>query len=445
MDIGLVGLAVMGENLVLNIRDKGYTVSVYNRTYSKTEDFVKRSGVPGYKNLIDFIQSLKRPRKIILMVKSGMPVDIFLEQLKEHLTNEDIVIDCGNSNFKDTIMRISKYKEYFHFAGAGVSGGEEGARHGPSIMVGSNAYVWNNLKDIFCSIAAKSDDGSCCRLMGPDGAGHFVKMVHNGIEYGMMQMISEIYMIMAQYKTNEEISKIFEQWDKGICKGYLIEICNKIFKSKDDKYVIDEIDDKAEQKGTGSWCSILSLETGQYLPIITASVYARIISSKKELREKYSSLFHSNRENNEEIIKSLESAYYCGMICCYYEGLTFIRSISDLYSWNINLKEVIMAWKGGCIIRTQYLNVLKNMNLNEEPFKDFIELVKEHIYDLRKVIIYSVQQEIPTPALSASISFLDGLKTKKSGANLLQAMRDFFGAHMVTRNGGDKEHLNWDR
>ena len=458
-DIGLIGLAVMGQNLVLNMADHGYAVAVYNRTASKTDEFLKgpASGkkILGFHELKDFVSSLKRPKRVMLMVKAGDPVDEFIDQLVPLLESGDIIIDGGNSHFPDSQRRYEALAEKgILFIGAGISGGEEGARHGPSIMPGGNPKGWPHVKEIFQSIAAKSDDGEpCCDWVGEGGAGHYVKMVHNGIEYGDMQLICEAYDLLKKSGSGD-LAKIFAHWNEGPLNSYLIEITAQIFgkKDTDGKLLVDKILDVAGQKGTGKWTAIDALDRGMPLTLIGEAVFARCLSALKEERveasKHYKSSAHSFGGNAEQISQAL----YASKIISYAQGFMLMRTASVENKWNLNFGSIALMWRGGCIIRSKFLGKIKQAydknpklaNLLLDPF--FIGEITGCIPAWRKVVSEGALMGVPLPFFSTALSFFDGYRSETVPANLLQAQRDFFGAHTyerVDQPRGKFFHTNW--
>jgi len=464
-DIGLIGLAVMGQNLVLNMNDHGYTVAVYNRTVAKVDDFLattaKGTNVIGTHSLEEFVQQLKRPRRIMLMVKAGEPVDEFIDLLLPHLEEGDIIIDGGNSLFTDTIRRCETLKvKGIIFLGVGISGGEEGARHGPSIMPGGNPEGWPHVKEIFQSISAKADGEPCCDWVGDAGAGHYVKMIHNGIEYGDMQLISEAYTLLKNGLglSAEEMHKIFEEWNKGDLDSYLIEITAKIFEVKDEDgtLLLDKVLDVAGQKGTGKWTVINSLDLGIPLTLISEAVYARCLSALKEQRVAASKLLQGPhcvyQGDRAELIQSIREALYASKIISYAQGFMLMQQAAQDYSWHLNYGSVALMWRGGCIIRSQFLGqikqafdknpMLKNLLLDEY----FLKEIAARQAGWRRAIIAAVELGIAVPCFSTALTFYDGYRTADLPANLLQAMRDFFGAHTYERNDqprGQFFHTDW--
>jgi 6-phosphogluconate dehydrogenase len=464
-DIGLVGLAVMGENLVLNMESHGFTVAVYNRTIEKVNNFVNGKGkgknIIGTKSIEDLVGSLKSPRKIMLMVKAGKPVDDFIELLIPHLDKGDIIIDGGNSHFPDTTRRTKYLEEKgLLYIGTGVSGGEEGALKGPSIMPGGSKEAWPQVKQIFQSIAAKVEDGTpCCDWVGENGAGHFVKMVHNGIEYGDMQLICEAYQIMKDLLglSYEEMYNVFKEWNEGELDSYLIEITRDILNYKDNgKPLVEYILDTAGQKGTGKWTVLASLDVGAPLTLIGEAVYGRTLSALKEERVEASKVLKGPKPkfdgNQKQFIDDLGKALYASKIVSYAQGYVLMKYAAKEYGWNLNYGGVALMWRGGCIIRSIFLGKIKEAfdknpdlsNLLLDPFfKDKIELSQEA---WRRVISASVTNGIWIPALSTALNYFDGFRNSRLPANLLQAQRDYFGAHTyerVDKPRGEFFHTNW--
>ncbi|SHF74743.1 6-phosphogluconate dehydrogenase (decarboxylating) [Bacteroides luti] len=470
-DIGLIGLAVMGENLALNIESKEWRVSVYNRTVAGVEEGVVEGFVSGrahgkkimgFNNIEDFVNSISQPRKIMLMVRAGNPVDELMEQLYPFLSPGDILIDGGNSNFEDTARRVreSEAKDIY-FIGAGVSGGEEGALHGASIMPGGSAGAWFEVRPILQSIAAKAEDGSpCCEWIGPGGSGHFVKMIHNGIEYGDMQLISEAYFIMKHLleASNEEMAAYFETWNEGKLKSFLIEITSKILKYKDagGDYLIDKILDTAGQKGTGKWSVINAMELEMPLNLIATAVFERNLSARKELRMEASSIYHREASQKtylaEELIKEIYSSLYASKLVSYAQGFNVLKYASDKYGWRLNLASIARLWRGGCIIRSAFLNEIAKAfeedrhlsNLLLAPyFKD--EIVSALPF-WKRLVAVAAKEELPVPAFSSALNYFYSLTTNNLPANLVQAQRDYFGAHTFERIDlprGVFMHENW--
>jgi 6-phosphogluconate dehydrogenase len=465
-DIGLIGLAVMGQNLVLNMNDHGYRVAVFNRTVSKVDDFInneaKGTQVMGAHSIEELVDLLKRPRRVMLMVKAGDTVDQMIEQLLPHLEKGDIIIDGGNSHFPDTNRRTKALADKgILFIGTGVSGGEEGARFGPSIMPGGNPQAWLHVKDIFQSIAAKVEDGTpCCDWVGEDGAGHYVKMVHNGIEYGDMQLICEAYDLLEQglNLSADELHEVFDEWNKGELDSFLIEITSEIFTKKDDDGtpLIGKILDTAGQKGTGKWTAISALDLGTPVTLIGEAVFARCLSALKDERAAASKLLngpkHNAAENRQEFIEDVRRALYCSKLISYAQGYMLLREAAKEEGWNLNLGGIALMWRGGCIIRSRFLGKIKeaydkNPRLTNLLLDDFFS---KHLNDYqaswRRAIVKAIEFGVPTPAFSTALSFYDGYRSERLPANLLQAQRDFFGAHTyerIDKPRGQFFHTNW--
>jgi len=463
--IGVIGLAVMGKNLALNIESRGYSVSVFNRSPEKTEEFLSNEAIDknfvGAKSIEEFVHSLEKPRKILLMVKAGAATDATIESLQAYLEKGDILIDGGNTLYEDTIRRNKALeKTGIHFIGAGVSGGEEGALNGPSIMPGGQKEAYDLVAPIFDAIAAKVDGASCSTYIGPNGAGHYVKMVHNGIEYGDMQLISEAYFILKNVLGlhTDELHKVFTEWNKGELDSYLIEITADIFTKVDDetgKPLVDVILDKAGQKGTGKWTSKNALDLGVPLPIITESVFARFISAMKDERVKASKILRGPEVqaydgDKEELIEAVRKALYLSKICSYAQGFAQMRAQSEESGWDLRYGDIAMIWRGGCIIRAQFLQKIKEAydrepgltNLLLDPY--FTEIAEGYQDALREVVAVAIKQGIAVPAFSSAIAYFDSYRTADLPANLLQAQRDYFGAHTYERK--DKAgsfHTNW--
>jgi 6-phosphogluconate dehydrogenase len=453
-DIGMIGLAVMGSNLAQNIERNGYTVSVWNRDPEKVDEFCATVGAGkkfvGTHSAEAFVKSLKRPRKAILLVKAGGPTDWTIDQIKQYMEPGDIIIDGGNAFFHDTIRREKALKaEGLNFIGSGVSGGEEGALWGPSLMPGGDPEAYESLRPIWEAVAAKVDDGPCVTYIGPDGAGHFVKMVHNGIEYGDMQLIAEAYDILSRVGGIEasELGDIFHEWNQGVLQSFLVEITAQIFKAVDPetgKALVDLVMDKAGQKGTGKWTSEEALEMGIPVPTIQASIDARVLSSMKEERVEASKTIVGVPTSVEvgdkkEFIKAVHDALYASKICSYAQGMAMLALASKTHDWNLNLGEISRIWKGGCIIRAQFLDKIKQAyhrradlpNLLVDP--DFNAWMKEAQANWRRVVSMAVLSGIPTPSMSASLSYFDSYRTADLPQNLTQAQRDFFGSHTYER------------
>ena len=453
-DIGLIGLAVMGENLVLNMESKGYLVAVFNRTLKRVTNFVegraKGKNIIGTYSLEELVDSVKKPRKIMLMVKAGQPVDNFIEKLIPLLDKGDIIIDGGNSHFPDTNRRAKRVEDAgLLFVGAGVSGGEEGALSGPSIMPGGSIEAWEEIKPIFQSIAAKVADGyPCCQWIGKEGAGHFVKMVHNGIEYGDMQLICEAYYIMkhALGLTAVELHEVFSEWNKGELDSYLIEITSNIF-SKVDKEtkqpLVELIMDTAGQKGTGKWTSQAALELGIATPTVTEAVFARCLSAIKDQRVAAAKILTGPdgkyEGDRDEFIEAIRQALYASKICSYAQGFAMMREASKEWDWDLKFGEIALMWRGGCIIRAQFLEHIKDAfvenpdlpNLLLAPY--FKEAVEKAQPGWRKVVSTATELGLPIPGFSSALSYFDGYRRARLSANLIQAQRDYFGAHTYRR------------
>ena len=466
-DIGLIGLAVMGENLVLNMESKGFRVSVFNRTVEKVDKFINGRGAGknfyGAHSLEDLVQSLASPRKVFLMVKAGQAVDDFIEKLIPLLDPGDIIIDGGNTHFPDTARRTAYVESKgLLYIGTGVSGGEEGALKGPSMMPGGSPAAWPFVKPIFQSICAKVADGSpCCDWVGEGGAGHFVKRVHNGIEYGDIQLICECYQIMKDYlgMSNEEMHEVFAQWNKGDLDSYLIEITRDILAKKDDdgKYVLDYILDTAGQKGTGKWTAIAALDQGVPLTLIGESVFARCLSAQKEERVAASKVLAGPAGgrftgDRAAFLEDLHKALFAAKVVSYAQGYALMRSAAKEYGWNLNYGGIALMWRGGCIIRSVFLGKIKEAfdknpalaNLLMDDY--FCGKLAEAQQGWRNVIAAAVVNGIPVPCLSAGLEYYDGYRTSRLPANLLQAQRDYFGAHTYERTDkprGEFFHTNW--
>lgn len=464
-DIGLIGLAVMGENLVLNMESKGYTVAVYNRTVEKVDAFVNGRGAGknfiGAHSIEEFIASLERPRKVMLLVKAGQPVDDFIELLLPHLEEGDIIIDGGNSLYTDTNRRV-KYVESkgLLYVGTGVSGGEEGALKGPSMMPGGSPKAWPYVKDIFQSIAAKVDGAPCCDWVGEGGAGHFVKMVHNGIEYGDMQIITEAYQLMKDVlgMGADAQHEVFKKWNTEELNSYLIEITADILAYKDEngKPLVDFILDKAGQKGTGKWTVDSALELGIPLTLIGESVFSRCLSAQKDLRVQVSKEINGTKPafdgDKQQFIDDLKMALYGAKIISYAQGYNLMMEAAKEYGWNLNYGGIALMWRGGCIIRSVFLGDIKkafdkNPNLPNLILDSFFkEKIEQTQLGWRRVAAQAVLNGIPAPALISALSYFDGLRSGTLPANLLQAQRDYFGAHMyerVDKPRGEFFHTNW--
>lgn len=464
-DIGLIGLAVMGENLVMNMESKGFTVAVYNRTVSRVENFVegraKGLNILGAKTLEEFVGLLKKPRKVMLMIKAGQPVDDFIELLLPLLEKGDIIIDGGNSHYPDTARRVAYLESKgLYFIGAGVSGGEEGALKGPSISPGGSPEAWAEVKPILQAISAHVDGEPCCDWVGEGGAGHFVKMVHNGIEYGDMQLIAEVYQIMRDVlgMKPDEMADVFEKWNEGKLESYLIEITRDILRVKDEdgQPLVDKILDTAGQKGTGKWTAQNALEEGVPLTLITEAVFARALSSNKEGRVEASRVLaykgEAPKADKEALIQAMHDALYAAKLVSYTQGYMLMRSAAKTYRWNLNYGGIAMMWRGGCIIRSVFLGKIKEAydknpdleNLMLDPY--FAKEITDAQPAWRQVCAAAMLRGIPIPAMTSALAFFDGLRTARGSANLLQAQRDYFGAHTyerVDRPRNEFFHTNW--
>jgi 6-phosphogluconate dehydrogenase len=468
-DIGLIGLAVMGENLVLNMESKGFTVAVFNRTTSKVDEFIEGRGkgkkVIGCHSYEDLAKNLKKPRKVMIMVRAGSPVDQTIHHLIPVLEKGDIIIDGGNSYYPDTTRRMKELQDKgFLFIGTGVSGGEEGALHGPSLMPGGSKEAWPHVKDIFQSIAAKVEDGSpCCEWVGEEGAGHFVKMVHNGIEYGDMQLICEAYQILKSVLglSNEDLHQVFTEWNKGDLDSYLIEIARDIFSRKDDvdpsKYTLDLILDTAGQKGTGKWTVESALNSGMPLTMIAEAVFARCLSAMKDERVQASKILpgpapaHYNGDK-KKLTDSIRDAVFASKMVSYTQGYVLMAAAAKEYGWNLNFGGIALMWRGGCIIRSKFLGKIRDAfnqnpelrNLLFDPY--FQGKIGACQQGWREVVSVAVANGVPTPGISSALAYYDGLRSERLPANLLQAMRDYFGAHTYERVDAERGkffHTNW--
>jgi len=465
-DIGLIGLAVMGQNLVLNMNDHGYRVAVFNRTVSKVDDFIsdeaKGTEVAGAHSIEELAQALKKPRRVMLMVKAGETVDQMIESLVPNLEKGDIIIDGGNSHYPDTNRRTKSLADRgILFIGTGVSGGEEGARNGPSIMPGGNPAAWPHVKEIFQAIAAKVEDGTpCCDWVGENGAGHYVKMVHNGIEYGDMQLICEAYQLLKDRLglTAQELHEVFADWNKGELDSYLIDITEQIFTKNDEDGtpLIDKILDTAGQKGTGKWTGISALETGTPVTLIGEAVFARCLSAMKDERVGASKILSGPKtaaaQDRKGFIEDVRRALYCSKMISYAQGYMLLREAAKEEGWNLNFGGIALMWRGGCIIRSRFLGKIKeaydkNRQLKNLLLDDFFsKTLNDYQASWRHAIIQAIQYGVPTPAFSTALSFYDGYRTARLPANLLQAQRDFFGAHTyerVDKPRGQFFHTNW--
>ena len=466
-DIGLIGLAVMGQNLVLNMNDHGFKVAVFNRTTSKVDEFLadeaKGTQVVGTHSVEELCSALKSPRRVMIMVKAGDVVDQTIAQIVPHLEKGDIIIDGGNSLFTDSNRRTKELAEKgILFIGTGVSGGEEGARFGPSIMPGGNKEAWPHVKEIFQAIAAKVEDGTaCCDWVGENGAGHYVKMVHNGIEYGDMQLIGEAYQLLKDGLglTPDDLSGVFSEWNQGELDSFLIEITAEIFAKKDEdgQPMIDKILDTAGQKGTGKWTAISALDLGMPVTLIGESVFARCLSAIKDERVKASKVLEGPTQartitEKAAFIEDVRRALFCSKLISYAQGYMLLREAGKDQGWNLNMGGVALMWRGGCIIRSAFLNDIKKAydkdaqleNLLMDDF--FFGVLNKYQASWRKAIVHAIEIGVPTPAFSTALAFYDGYRTERLPANLLQAQRDFFGAHTyerVDKPRGEFFHTNW--
>ncbi|CAH1131120.1 unnamed protein product [Ceutorhynchus assimilis] len=463
-DIGLIGLAVMGQNLILNMADHGFTVVAFNRTVEKVHNFLaneaKGKSIIGAESIADLAAKLKAPRRVILLVKAGPAVDSFIDQLLPHLEKGDIIIDGGNSEYQDSERRSKALQEKgIRFVGSGVSGGEEGARYGPSIMPGGNKEAWPYIKDIFQGISAKVDGQPCCDWVGSDGAGHFVKMVHNGIEYGDMQLIGEVYHLMlALGISQEEMANTFEDWNKGELDSFLIEITKDIlrYKDTDGQYLLPKIRDTAGQKGTGKWTAISALNYGVPVTLIGEAVFSRCLSALKAERQKASSVLPGPSGtkfsgDKKQFLEDLRQALYASKIVSYAQGFMLLREAAQVHNWDLDYGSIALMWRGGCIIRSVFLGQIKkafdtDKNLRSlllAPF--FLDAISKAQAGWRNVISTAVNLGVPTPALGTALAFYDGYRSERLPANLLQAQRDYFGAHTYELLGqeGKYVHTNW--
>jgi 6-phosphogluconate dehydrogenase len=466
-DIALIGLAVMGQNLILNMADHGYTVVAFNRTVSKVDDFLNEAAkghkrVVGAHSIEELVKLLKRPRKIMLMVKAGKAVDDFIEQILPYLEPGDLLIDGGNSHFPDTIRRTKDLEgKGMLYVGTGVSGGEEGARHGPSMMPGGSKQAWPLVKDIFQAICARTPSGEpCCDWMGEDGAGHFVKMTHNGIEYGDMQLICEAYQLIKEGLglSNAEMNAVLTEWNKGELDSYLIEITRDILGYKDEKgeYVVDKILDTAGQKGTGKWTSVSSLDLGMPVTLIGEAVYARCLSAMKDARVEASKLLKGPKfqfsGDKKAFVEDIRQALLASKIVSYAQGFMLLGEAAREYKWNLNYGSIAMVWRAGCIIRSAFLGKIKEAfesnpklsNLLLAPY--FTEVIERSQASWRRTVSKAVESGVAVPAFTTALSFYDGYRSQRLPANLLQAQRDYFGAHTyerVDQPRGKFFHTNW--
>jgi len=464
-DIALIGLAVMGQNIILNMNDHGFTVCAYNRTTSKVDNFLqneaKGTNIVGAHSLEEMVSKLKKPRRVMLLVKAGAAVDAFIDMLVPLLEKGDIIIDGGNSEYQDTNRRCKSLVEKgILYVGSGVSGGEEGARYGPSLMPGGNPDAWPHIKPIFQAIAAKVGEEACCDWVGDEGAGHFVKMVHNGIEYGDMQLICEAYHLMkdALGMNHEEMSETFAEWNQGELDSFLIEITTNILKYKDSEgdYLLEKIRDSAGQKGTGKWTAISALEYGMPVTLIGESVFARCLSSLKEERVKASTILRGPDENTfsgnkKQFVDDIRQALYASKIVSYAQGFMLLREAAKVFNWNLNYGGIALMWRGGCIIRSRFLGNIKSAFDNNPGLDNLLldDFFRDAIHDSqaawRRVAAQAVSLGIPTPCFSTALAFYDGYRSERLPANLIQAQRDYFGAHtyQLLADPAKFVHTNW--
>ena len=464
-DIGLIGLAVMGENLVMNMESKGFTVAVFNRTTSKVTNFVegraKGKNIIGCYSIEELAQNLAKPRKVMMMVKAGEAVDNMIEQLLKVLEPGDIIIDGGNSHFPDTARRTAYVESKgLYYIGTGVSGGEEGALKGPSMMPGGSPEAWPYVKPIFQSICAHVNGEPCCDWVGENGAGHFVKMVHNGIEYGDMQLICEAYQLMRDYlgMSADEMHEVFKKWNEGVLDSYLIEITTDILAKKDTdgQPLVDKILDTAGQKGTGKWTAIAALDEGVPLTLIGEAVFARCLSAMKservEASKEYARTIPAFTGDKAEMVEAIRQALYASKIISYAQGYTLMRTAAKTYGWNLNYGGIALMWRGGCIIRSVFLGKIKEAfdknpdiaNILLDPY--FCDKLAEAQQGWRNVLGQAIVNGVPAPTLSAALEYYDGYRCGRLPANLLQAQRDYFGAHTYERTDrprGEFFHTNW--
>jgi len=465
-DIGLIGLGVMGTSLALNMESNGFTVAVHNRTTPQIDNLVnnrsKNNKIIGFENLNEFVNSIKKPRKIMLMVVAGSVVDDYIQKLIPLLNQGDIIIDGGNSHYPDTSRRTEELESIgFKFVGAGVSGGEEGALKGPSIMPGGSRSAWPEVKNIFKKISAKvGDNEPCCEWIGEGGSGHFVKMVHNGIEYGDMQLICEAYQVMKDVlgMSNDEMHKTFKEWNEGELNSYLIEITADIlkFKEKDGSYLVDNILDTAGQKGTGKWTASVALDLGSPLTLIGEAVFSRYLSSIKDERVEASkqlsgpSIYFTG--DKAKALDDIHDALYASKIVSYAQGYTLLADAAKEFNWNLNYGAIALMWRGGCIIRSAFLTKIKDAYDNNSSLKNllldpfFKDKINQSQDGWRRIVSIAIANGVPVPAMTSSLSYFDGYRNDRLPANLLQAQRDYFGAHTYERVDGNKGeffHTEW--
>ncbi len=462
-DIGVIGLAVMGRNLVLNLSDHGYRVAVYNRTWSRTEAFLQSEAagrkISGMPMLETFVASLGTPRVVLLMVKAGKPVDAVIEQLLPLLSPGDIIVDGGNSHYPDTERRYHELKaKGIRFLGMGISGGEEGARHGPSLMPGGDPEAWPVVREMFQAIAAKADGEPCCQWVGEGGAGHYVKMVHNGIEYGDMQLIAEAWQLMRQVAglDNDALAEVFSGWNRGVLDSYLIEITARILtlREADGSWRVDHILDSAGQKGTGKWTAIDALEQGVPLTLIDAAVNARFLSALKRQRERAAQLLRGGGEvaAPPRFVQQVHDGLYASKIISYAQGFMLMREASERFGWGLRYGDIALLWRAGCIIRSRFLNDIK-VAFDNDPalenllFDDFFAAaVNAAEPGWRQAVATGISSGVPLPAFSTALAFYDGFRSATLPASLIQAQRDYFGAHSYHRSDRDPAavfHTRW--
>ena len=471
-NIGVIGLSVMGMNLALNMADKGYKVSIYNRTTSVVDDVMRDHGhknfTPTY-DLEDFVKSLERPRRVFLMIKSGKPIDMVIDQLMGLLDEGDIIIDGGNSYFKDTIRRSSYLEDKkINYLGVGISGGEEGARFGPAIMPSGNKEAYGHVKDIFEDISAKAYGEACCKYISTGGSGHYVKMVHNGIEYGDMQLISEAYMLLRDIggMDNSQIQEVFEAWNKTELESYLIEITANILKVKeaDGSYLVDKILDKSAQKGTGKWTNLEAIDLGVDVSVITAALNARYMSGLKDERVKLSTIIGENKAefagkkdlldlmglNKEDLVDLVKKSLYASKIVSYAQGFKLLSVAEKEYGWDLNFADIAKIFRGGCIIRARFLNDISAAFDQDKDVENllmtdfFAKEINDRLADLRKLVAIGAMGGIPITAMSAALAYVDTYRSSRLGANIIQAQRDYFGAHTFERVDVDGVfHHDW--
>ena len=465
-DIAVIGLAVMGQNLVLNMNDHGFSVNVYNRTLSRMEEFLngpaQNRSIYGSRSLKELVATLKRPRRVMLMVKAGMIVDQTITSLIPLLDDGDIIIDGGNSYYIDTIRRTREVESKGRmFIGTGVSGGEEGARIGPSIMPGGTHDAWQHVQSIFQSIAAKVDHSPCCQWLGPDGAGHFVKMVHNGIEYGDMQIIAESYHIMKELLglSNQNMQEVYARWNSGKLDSYLIQITSDILghQESDGRYTLDSILDSAGQKGTGKWTVASALDQGVPLTLIGEAVFSRFLSALINERRHASTILSEpqvsfNKEDSGQVLRDLHDAVYASKIMSYAQGYMLLQEASKTYNWPLDYGSIALMWRGGCIIRSAFLGKIKDAFDDDPDLENllhghyFTQAISDAHLAWRRIVATAVTHGIPTPAMSSALAFYDGYRQSRGPANLIQAQRDYFGAHTYERTDAESGkffHTNW--